>query len=411
MRPAFAGTTRANLSPGITECTATSASRSRGSRTSASSPAAAATPTTFPRRTRCASYVLRSPHAHARIAAHQRRCGARAMPGVLAVLTAADYARRRRQGHPARANTADAVEPTQARVRPEPSSPRVRAIRSRCSRATACALSASRWRLWWRRRSIRRATRRKSIEVEYEMLPAVVTDGGRHRARRAAIVGRRAEQHRAACSLRRQGGRRAQLRRRRARDRTRPCATSASSTRRWSRARPAASTTRRRYHYTLLAGSQGVNRHKGALAAALGVPPAKIRVISPDVGGGFGPRNLLYPEFVLVAWAAKRLRRPVRWNSDRSEAFLSDFQGRDMSVAHRGGVQPARQASCACRASYRRQSRRPSGGLRVARTIIAGSRPPCTTCRSVACGIARHPHQLDADLPVPRRRPARRRCS
>jgi carbon-monoxide dehydrogenase large subunit len=57
-----------------------------------------------------------------------------------------------------------------------------------------------------------------------------------------------------------------------------------------------------------------------------------VRVVSPDVGGGFGSRSLLYPEFVLVVWAAKRLRRPVRWNSDRSEAFLSDFQGRDMNI-------------------------------------------------------------------------------
>jgi carbon-monoxide dehydrogenase large subunit len=54
--------------------------------------------------------------------------------------------------------------------------------------------------------------------------------------------------------------------------------------------------------------------------------------VSPDVGGGFGSRSLLYPEFVLVVWAAKRLARPVRWNSDRSEAFLSDFQGRDLSI-------------------------------------------------------------------------------
>jgi carbon-monoxide dehydrogenase large subunit len=84
--------------------------------------------------------------------------------------------------------------------------------------------------------------------------------------------------------------------------------------------------------YTLIAGSLGVVRHRGALSAALGVPPAKVRVVSPDVGGGFGSRSLLYPEFVLVVWAAKRLRRPVRWNSDRSEAFLSDFQGRDLNV-------------------------------------------------------------------------------
>jgi aerobic carbon-monoxide dehydrogenase large subunit len=84
--------------------------------------------------------------------------------------------------------------------------------------------------------------------------------------------------------------------------------------------------------YTLIAGSQGVVRHRGALSAALGVPPAQVRVVSPDVGGGFGARSLLYPEFVLVVWAAKRLRAPVRWNSDRSEAFLSDFQGRDLSI-------------------------------------------------------------------------------
>jgi carbon-monoxide dehydrogenase large subunit len=84
--------------------------------------------------------------------------------------------------------------------------------------------------------------------------------------------------------------------------------------------------------YTLIAGGQGVVRHRGALSAALGVLPAKVRVVSPDVGGGFGSRSLLYPEFVLVVWAAKRLRRPVRWNSDRSEAFLSDFQGRDLNV-------------------------------------------------------------------------------
>ena len=78
--------------------------------------------------------------------------------------------------------------------------------------------------------------------------------------------------------------------------------------------------------YTLMAGSQGVVRHRGALSAALGVPPAKVRVVSPDVGGGFGSRSLLYPEFVLVVWAAKRIGRTVRWNSERSEAFLSDFR-------------------------------------------------------------------------------------
>jgi carbon-monoxide dehydrogenase large subunit len=60
------------------------------------------------------------------------------------------------------------------------------------------------------------------------------------------------------------------------------------------------------------------------------VPPEKVHVVCPDVGGGFGPRSNLYPEQVLVAWAARRVGRPVRWTSDRSEAFLTDYQGRDM---------------------------------------------------------------------------------
>jgi carbon-monoxide dehydrogenase large subunit len=52
-------------------------------------------------------------------------------------------------------------------------------------------------------------------------------------------------------------------------------------------------------------------------------------VICPDVGGGFGPRTNLYPEQVVVVWAARRLGRPVKWIADRSESFLADYQGRD----------------------------------------------------------------------------------
>ena len=53
------------------------------------------------------------------------------------------------------------------------------------------------------------------------------------------------------------------------------------------------------------------------------------RDVTGDVGGGFGTRNLLFREFVLVIWAARRLGRPVKWTSDRSEAFLADAHGRD----------------------------------------------------------------------------------
>ena len=80
----------------------------------------------------------------------------------------------------------------------------------------------------------------------------------------------------------------------------------------------------------LYAGSQGVHRLKTNAALVFGCDPSMVRVVTRDVGGGFGPRSHLYPEYVLSLWAAKRLKRPVKWNSDRSEAFLSDYQARDV---------------------------------------------------------------------------------
>jgi carbon-monoxide dehydrogenase large subunit len=77
-------------------------------------------------------------------------------------------------------------------------------------------------------------------------------------------------------------------------------------------------------------GSQGAARQRHALAAALGIDQAHVRIITPDVGGGFGSRSHLHPEPLVLAWAAKRLRRTLRWTSDRSEAFVTDFQGRDI---------------------------------------------------------------------------------
>ena len=82
--------------------------------------------------------------------------------------------------------------------------------------------------------------------------------------------------------------------------------------------------------YELLSGSQGAVRQRVELAMALGLPVERCRVVCPDTGGGFGTRTTLYAEQLLVTWAAKRLGRPVRWTSDRSEAFLSDYQGRDL---------------------------------------------------------------------------------
>jgi carbon-monoxide dehydrogenase large subunit len=82
--------------------------------------------------------------------------------------------------------------------------------------------------------------------------------------------------------------------------------------------------------YTLYAGSGGAVRQKHELAGALGIAPEKLRVLSFDVGGNFGSRNRPYVEFGLVLWAAKTLGRPVKYTATRSEAFLSDYQGRDL---------------------------------------------------------------------------------
>jgi aerobic carbon-monoxide dehydrogenase large subunit len=90
--------------------------------------------------------------------------------------------------------------------------------------------------------------------------------------------------------------------------------------------------------YVMVAGSQGVNRQHTGLAGALRVPAGRVRVICPDVGGGFGPRSYLQSEQVVVVWAARRIGRPVRWTSDRSEAFLSDHQGRDSLASLRLGL-------------------------------------------------------------------------
>jgi aerobic carbon-monoxide dehydrogenase large subunit len=82
--------------------------------------------------------------------------------------------------------------------------------------------------------------------------------------------------------------------------------------------------------YLLYAGSGGAVRQKNELIHVVGVPPERLRVISPDVGGNFGTRNRTFVEFGLVLWAAKKLGRPVKYTATRSEAFLSDYQGRDL---------------------------------------------------------------------------------
>ena len=86
--------------------------------------------------------------------------------------------------------------------------------------------------------------------------------------------------------------------------------------------------------YYLHACTQGASVMRGQISTVLGVPPEKIRIVAEEVGGGFGVRFNLYPEYCAALLAAKKLGRPVKWVGTRSEMFLADEQARD--VLHRG---------------------------------------------------------------------------
>jgi carbon-monoxide dehydrogenase large subunit len=82
--------------------------------------------------------------------------------------------------------------------------------------------------------------------------------------------------------------------------------------------------------YTVLTSSQGAVRVKNTLAACLGVAPDRVHARTHDVGGAFGLLSNLYPEQVMVTWASRHVKRPVKWTGDRTQGFLTDYQGRDM---------------------------------------------------------------------------------
>jgi carbon-monoxide dehydrogenase large subunit len=80
--------------------------------------------------------------------------------------------------------------------------------------------------------------------------------------------------------------------------------------------------------YTLQVPTQGVSGNKAVMARILNVPPEKVRILTANVGGSFGMKNLSYPEYACILHAAKALGRPVKWTDERSTSFLSDSQGR-----------------------------------------------------------------------------------
>jgi carbon-monoxide dehydrogenase large subunit len=93
-----------------------------------------------------------------------------------------------------------------------------------------------------------------------------------------------------------------------------------------------ASFDKRAERYMLQVPTQGVSGNKATLARILNVPPEKVRILTANVGGSFGMKNVNYPEYTCILHAAKALARPVKWTDERSNSFLSDSQGRSQLI-------------------------------------------------------------------------------
>ena len=136
-----------------------------------------------------------------------------------------------------------------------------------------------------------------------------------------------------------------------ARHQARPRQQPARAERRWSRAPRSATTTPATDGFTLYTTSQNPHVARLVLSAFIGIAPEhKLRVIAPDVGGGFGSKIFIYAEETVCVWAAKKVGRPVKWTADRTEAFL----------CRRAWPRPRHP----CRAGDRRRAAR-SSALRV----------------------------------------------
>jgi carbon-monoxide dehydrogenase large subunit len=268
---------------------------------------------TLPRQAYAA--IVRSPHAHARVDRIDA-AAARGMRGVLAVLTGADLAadgignlpsdttRKRRDGAPAIATP-----------RPALARERVRHVGDPVALVVAETPEVA-------------ADAAELVAVEYAPLPAVATIAEARRPGAPAVWDAAPDN----VAFVWQAGDRAAV--------DRAFAAAAHVTRldfvvtRVAAAplEPRAAVgehDRRTGRYTLHTGIQAPHALRTLLCDVLRVPHTQLRVITGDVGGSFGMRSGIYPELVLVLWAAKRLGRPVKWTSSRRESFVSDEPGRD----------------------------------------------------------------------------------
>ena len=260
---------------------------------------------------------VRSPHAHARILGISTEAAA-AMPGVLAVLTAADWAADG-LGELACIAPVDFSDgrPMNEALRPAFAGDKVRHVGD-----TVAAVIAE-----TRHQAMDAA---EAIEVEYEPLPAV-TDAALALAPDSPVLHERFGAN--ICQSTEYGD---------------ASATAAAFDRahhltrfdfRHGRAAGCAIEPRAylglydpaRDHYTLWAACQNPHFLRNLIATdALRIPISKLRVVAPDVGGGFGPKYFCYPELPIVLWASRRVGRPVRWTATRAESLITDTHGRDI---------------------------------------------------------------------------------
>src|SRR5579863_5585014 len=262
----------------------------------------------------CAA-VLRSPHAHAEIAGID--CGAaRAMPGVLAVLTAAEAGRDGLQPlRPSAEANPETGEPFAFAPQPLLASAKVRYAGEPVALVVAetrdLALDAA-----------------ERIAVEYRPLPAVTTAAA---ARQPGAPQLSPEAPGNLCLFWHKGDAAAADRAfaaaahvvRLSLDNHRIVTNPIEPRGGIGFYDPAAG------RYTLYVSAQSIHITRDHTARALGVAPEKVRFVAPDVGGGFGAKNFVYPEYPLLLWAARRTGRPVKWEATRSEIFLADHQARD----------------------------------------------------------------------------------
>jgi len=131
-------------------------------------------------------------------------------------------------------------------------------------------------------------------------------------------------------------------------------------------------------------------------------------VVAPDVGGGFGSKIFIYPEEMVALWASKKVRRPVKWTGDRTEAFLTDAHGRDhltkAEMAFDAGQQDHRAA---------REDLRQSRCLHVAVLVLGADLPVCDAAvgqyniPNIFAEVISVYNQHHPGRCLPRRRPAR----